>query len=85
VVAQLIKATPPDCYAAVPGSVPAPPQSYEGWQESWLCMINKSRDVMRPFASKKKIYIYIYIPRAKRQRPLPNILGSVAGTTGYDG
>jgi hypothetical protein len=31
-----------------------PPQSPERWQELWLCKINKSRDVRRPFPSKNK-------------------------------
>jgi hypothetical protein len=63
VVAQLIKATVFHQTATQQFPVRSrhPPQSPEGRQESCLCMINKSRDVRRPFPREKKKKIIIII------------------------
>jgi hypothetical protein len=57
VVAQLAKATGRHQTedAAVPGSNPAPPQSPERGQDTWLCIIQKqkSQQVRRHCSSKK--------------------------------
>jgi hypothetical protein len=56
VVAQLVKATELDKTATQQFRVRSrhPPQSPEGRKELWLRIINKSRDVRRPFPSKKR-------------------------------
>jgi hypothetical protein len=52
VVAQLVKATGLHQTARQQFQVRSRlPNSPEGQQEIWLCMINKSRDVRRPFPS----------------------------------